>query len=166
MNVNAISVANHLIDKANEDNVELRQFGLMKRVYIVHGFCLAILNRSALDPRFDWVEAWDNGPVIPSVYHSFKYNKNHPIREKSCIANIKNGKYDIRIPSLEDADIKTVADAVWTAYLEFDDFRLVAQLHNDGTPWQLCYEKGKNNKIPDLYTKVFYKKAVENGRNP
>jgi len=168
MNVNAISIANHFVGLSERDNMELRQFGLMKRVYITHGFCLAIFNRSALDPRFDVVEAWKNGPVIPSVYHSFKHNGCDPITKKSIIVEMKDGKFDISTPTLEDKEVMSVIDAVWKRYEGYDDYKLIELLHRNGTPWSLCYEEGKNNPIPDSYTKYFYAKLikyVQNQRN-
>jgi uncharacterized phage-associated protein len=161
MNVNATAVANYFIDLAKEENTEIRQFGLMKRVYVAHGFTLALLDRSALDLRFDVVEAWKNGPVIPSVYHSFKYNGNNPITEKSLIVEVGRNKLDFTTPILEDEEIQSVAKAVWKRYSRMDDFELIKLLHKEGTPWALCYEEGKNNIIPDLYTKAYYKKLIE-----
>jgi uncharacterized phage-associated protein len=161
MEVNAIAVANYFIGLAGSENVEIRQFGLMKRVYITHGFCLALLDRSALDPRFDVVEAWKNGPVIPSVYHSFKYNGNNPIRVKSLIVEVGDNELDFKTPELEDNEIQSIAQAVWKRYLGMDDFELIKLLHKDGTPWSRCYEEGKNNRIDDLYTKAYYKKLIE-----
>jgi uncharacterized phage-associated protein len=162
MKINAIAAANYFVDLATQENYELRQFGLMKRVYITHGFCLAILNKSALDPRFDVVEAWKNGPVIPSVYHSFKHNRNNPIREKSVIAEWGSGKVEYSTPELTHnySDVKEIAVAVFEKYRGFSDAQMVELLHREGTPWALCYEEGKNNKIPDLYTKTFYEKVL------
>jgi uncharacterized phage-associated protein len=162
MNSNAISIANYFISLSKESKVPIMQFGLMKRVYITHGFCLAILNKSALDPRFDVVEAWKNGPVIPSVYHSFKHNGNNPIDGKSIIMDItKDGKFKEETPELEDEQIKTIARGVWQRYAEFSDIELIKLLHKPGTPWDLCYEEGRNNRIPDLYTKAYYKKLID-----
>ena len=53
MKDNALSVANYLIDLAKKENKNLTQLGLMKRVYIAHGFSLAINKESLLDNRFD-----------------------------------------------------------------------------------------------------------------
>ena len=162
MKTNALSLANYLIGVSKKHNVDLRQFGLMKRVYITHGFCLAIYNMSALDERFDVVEAWDNGPVIPSVYHTFKYNRDNPIKDEAVIADYK-GESDISyiVPELEDERIKKVADAVWKRYEGVPDFKLIRLTHAKGTPWSLCYEKGVNRIIPDSYTKTYYSKLVE-----
>jgi uncharacterized phage-associated protein len=163
MNTNAIAIANYFIALAREKNMEIRLLGLMKRVYITHGFCLAIFNRSALDSRFDVVEAWKLGPVIPSVYDSFKHFKNNPVTEEAV--TLTNSEYEYKIVKLEDEDVKGISDAVWIRYAGFSDSQLVELLHRKGTPWGLCYEKGKNNVIPDLYTKVYYKKLLEHGRN-
>lgn len=164
MKPNATSLANYFIDLAQKDEIEIRQLGLMKRVYITHGFCLAILDKPALDHRFDTVEAWKNGPCIPSIYHSFKYNKNNPITEKSSFIDWNNiEKCDITFvtPELEDEQIKQIANLVWERYKDFNDFQLVELTHKQGTPWSLCYVKDQNNEIPDIYTKTYYKKLVQ-----
>lgn len=162
MKTNAISVANHFIDLANKEKKALRQLGLMKRVYITHGFCLALFNTSILDERFDKVEAWKNGPVIPSVYHSFKHNQNNPIREKSVFMNMsqEENSMDFIVPELQDEMVQMVVESVWKRYEDYDDFELVGLTHKNGTPWQLCYVEGENRAIPDSYTKTYYKKFI------
>jgi uncharacterized phage-associated protein len=161
MILNAISVANYFVELANSKNVDLKQFGLMKRVYITHGFSLALLDRSILDSRFDVVEAWKNGPVIPSVYHSFKYNRNNPIREKSIILDYTGNEVKIKTPKLEDEEIILISNMVWKKYAGMGDEEIIEMLHRPGTPWALCYERERNNPIPDLYTKIFYRKVVD-----
>jgi uncharacterized phage-associated protein len=156
----ATSLANYFIDLSIKEGIDLRQFGLMKRVYLAHGFTLALFDRPAIDGRFDVVEAWKNGPVIPSVYHSFKHNGNKPITEKSPIAKFENGETILEYPRLNDKEVKDMADIVWERYKDFDDTKLINWLHRSGTPWALCYVEGRNNPIPDLYTKTFYKKLI------
>lgn len=58
MKTNALAVANYLVAYAKEQGKPLKLLGLMKRVYIIHGFSLAIYDKSILDERFDQVEAW------------------------------------------------------------------------------------------------------------
>jgi uncharacterized phage-associated protein len=161
MNINAIAVANFFIDIAQDEHVNIYQLGLMKRVYITHGFCLALYDQSILDSRYDVVEAWKNGPVIPSVYHSFKYNRDNPITEKAISLEINDESFKFSTPELEDEDIQEVAYAIWKRYLSMSDIDIVKLLHRKGTPWYLCYEEGKNNKIPDSYTRLYYKKQLD-----
>ena len=160
MKSNATAIANYFVDLAQRDNIKLKQLGLMKRVYITHGFYLAIFDRSALDERFDTVEAWKNGPVIPSVYHSFKYNRDNSITEKAIIVRVKKDTITFEEPVLENDTIKAIAEKVWKRYEGFNDFELVDLLHRPGTPWAFCYEEGKSNEIPDFYTKAYYKKVI------
>jgi uncharacterized phage-associated protein len=164
MKTNAIAIANYFIDLAKETNVNIYQMGLMKRVYITHGYCLAIFDHSALDPNYDVVQAWKNGPVIPSVYHSFKHNRNNPITEKSFFIDVKKESLDFVEPKLKNKDVQDVADFVWKGCFDMGDFEIVELLHQKGTPWALCYEEGKNNIIPDLYTKTYYKKQIKHER--
>ncbi|MDR0566669.1 MAG: DUF4065 domain-containing protein [Prevotellaceae bacterium] len=148
MNINAIAVANYFVGLANEKGVDLMQLGLMKRVYITHGFSLAILDKSALNPRFDVVEAWKNGPVIPSVYHSFKHNKNNPITEKSVVAEFMGGKIEYHTPELDESchDVKEVAEAVFEKYINFSDVQMIELLHRSGTPWIRSFDTLRASK--------------------
>ena len=113
-----------------------------------------------IDPLFDTVEAWKNGPVIPSVYYSFKHYNAMAIATKSSGKYYPYNELEVEIPTLKDMDIKDVADFVWGRYKNYSDIELVDMLHRKGTPWFLCYKEGKNNIIPDLYTKAFYKKLI------
>ena len=157
-------MANYFIEIAQKNDTPITQLGLMKRVYIAHGFCLAILDRSALDERFDRVEAWKYGPVIPSVYHSFKQYKEKPIKEKTVVMtwNEETRIPEFEVPELEDNDIKKVVDMVWNRYKGYTESDMVSLTHRKGTPWDLCYVPEMNAVIPDAYTKLFYKKLIAN----
>ena len=41
METNALSVANYFVELSKRDGVDLHLLGLVKRVYIAHGFSLA-----------------------------------------------------------------------------------------------------------------------------
>lgn len=157
MGANALSVANYFIDLAQRDKVPIHLLGLVKRVYIAHGLALAYRHRGLLDPRFDKVEAWKYGPVIPSVYHSFKQNRNNAITEK--VSNLvwgKNGEPQWETPQLTDKEDKEIVEAVWKRYINYTDNKLVTLLHRKGTPWFLCYVEGANVPIPDEVTASYY----------
>ena len=155
MKSEAIALANYFVDLAKRDNKPLRLWGLMKRVYITYGFYLALYDKSLLDPTVDRVEAWDKGPVITTVQEQFKYYKGD-ITGKASIGD--------ETPELTDNSVKAVADMVWKRYTGYTDQQLVDLLHREGTPLSLCYRKGANATIPDLYTKTYYLKIVENLR--
>ena len=165
MKTNALSVANYFIDLAKEEGEPIQLLGLVKRVYIAHGFALALLGHGLLDPRFDKVEAWKYGPVIPSVYHSFKQNKDKPITEKAVVLELdKNDQEIFPMPSLdkkENKDEIAVVKMVWERYKSFSGGELVSLTHEKGTPWQLCFKPGENIEIPDELTKAYYCRVVD-----
>jgi len=164
MRTNALSVANYLVDRSLSEKRPMTQLGLMKRVYAAHGFSLALINVSLLDPRFDEVQAWKYGPVIPSVYHSFKCFKDKPIDSKTIVVEWDGtSRREIyEEPKLTDMRAKAIVDMVWERYKDYSDTEMVDLMHKEGTPWALCYKEGMNNEIPDSYTRLYYSKFVDN----
>lgn len=163
MKNNGLSVANYFIDLAKRDSRELTQLGLMKRVYIAHGFSLAIRGESLLNDKFDRVEAWKYGPVIPSVYHSFKHFKANPITDKTIIGrwNSQKNEFVFETPSLEDKKAQSIVEMVWKRYSDFSDSDMVKLTHKSGTPWSVCYVENLNNEIPDDITRLYYSRIVK-----
>lgn len=158
----ALAVANYMLDLAKEEGKTLQPLKLMKLVYIAHGFMLALLGRSALNPRFDRVEAWQYGPVIPSVYHSFKsYGRDAITAPTTILVPRDNGRDAAsEIPRLEDEALKRACRAAYTQYSSFSSDTLVDMLHKEGTPWSRCYVQGANNLIPDSLTRSYYEGVI------
>ena len=138
MKTNALSVANYFIDLAQRNNIPITQLGLMKRVYIAYGFCLAMLDRSIFDERFDRVEAWKYGPVVPSVYHDYKNCGYSPI---TVVADDYSN-------SCFSGEQLTLLHDVYAEYGRFTGQALTFMTHNPGTPWSQCYMEGENKVIP------------------
>lgn len=163
MKDSALSVANYFLDLAEESGQHIKPLKMMKLVYIAHGFMLAMLDYSVLNPRFDKVEAWKYGPVIPSVYYSFKIYKDHDIDNKTDYMQVNDDKTVTFVtPTLEDDKAKAICRFVWNRYGKLNDSDLVTLLHRPGTPWRMVYEEGKNNPIPDSYTRAYYTKVTNN----
>ena len=163
MKDNALSVANYFIELAHREGKNLTQLGLMKRVYIAHGFSLAINHKSLLDNRFDRVEAWKYGPVIPSVYHSFKQYRANPITEETVIMEWDDKTFApvFKTPILQDASARKIVEMVWKRYFLMSDSELVTLTHKSGTPWDVCYIQGENKVIPDEITELYYRNIVD-----
>jgi len=166
MEESALSISNYFIEIAKIKGSEIKPLRLMKLVYIAHGYILASLDKSLLNPRFDKVEAWKYGPVIPSVYHSFKEYGNNPIKGKTVIfigEYASDGEIDIKTeePTLQDKQARKICDFVWKRYSRFTDWEIVDFLHKKQSPWGLVYEEGKNKEIPDLYTKLYFRKIIQ-----
>lgn len=167
MKNDAIAIANYFVDKANQDThapYPLTLLRLVKYVYISYGFAMAILDKIIIDKRFDTVQAWKYGPVIPSVYHSFKHNGNNPITCKSEIAKSESedGTLEFFTPEVTDENIRMILDFVWERYRNMSTSELIALLHREDTPWAFCYRAGKNVEIHDEITKIYYVSIVTN----
>ena len=161
MKDSALSVANYFVDKSLKETKALKPLKLMKLVYIAHGYMLAMLGYSVFNQRFDKVEAWKFGPVIPSVYHSFKQYGNKPVGGKTGSftgVRLEDGEciVDYVEPTLTDEDAKMICNFVWEKYGNYSDSTLVTMLHSPGTPWKDVYVEGQNNVIPDDLTKEYY----------
>ena len=163
MEVNALAGANYFVELSKRYEVPLRLLGLVKRVYIAHGFSLAITGRPLVDPRFDRIEAWKYGPVIPSVYHSFKHNKDKPIKEPAVIArwSASEAKEKFEVPKLTNEDDKRLVELIWKRYIQLSDGDLVSITHEPGTPWSMVYVEGENRVIPDERTRDYYEKVMD-----
>ena len=164
MQNDAIAIANYFVKKGNEDisAPDLTLLRLVKYVYIAYGFALSVLNKVIIDKRFDEVQAWKYGPVIPSVYHSFKHNRDQKITKECVILKSENdaGELHFETPEVEDERIKIILDFVWERYKGKTTPDLINILHAPGTPWAFCYRVGQNVEIPDKITKVYYDALV------
>lgn len=164
MQTDALAIANYFVKKSAETKptYTLDILRLVKYVYIAYGFALALLDKSIIDPRFDKVEAWKYGPVIPSVYHSFKHFGKSPITEETTILRQEDdGEISTETPKVKDDDIKLILDFVWERYDSMDNNKLIDLLHKDGSPWKWTYEEGKNKEIYEDLTKLYYKKVCD-----
>jgi len=171
METNALSVANEFvqlsIEDSDKDTKDLTLLKLVKLCYIAHGFSLANFNgHSLLNPNFDRVEAWKLGPVIPSVYHSFKHNLNNKITEKVKVIseekwNGTDDNIDTTTPQLYNINEKAIVKFVWNRYRKWTGSDLVQMLHSDGTPWKLTYVPNANVIIPDGLTQVYFEGLIK-----
>lgn len=67
----ALTVANCIIDYCNNKRRGISNLKLQKILYFVQAeFLISKLDHSAC--FYDRIEAWDFGPVVPSVYHEYK----------------------------------------------------------------------------------------------
>ena len=131
----SIDIANFFIDYNNHsiDNT-LTNLILHEFLYFAQGYCLALYNTPLFDED---IEAWKYGPVVPSVYQTYKYNK------KENISKIK-GNF-----SLDNYDSKTIELllAVINDYGKYSSSELINITHEKGSPWDSVYKENENNII-------------------
>ena len=67
----AIDVSRYVINYSNQHEYGISNLKLQKILYFIQAyFLMSTLNHTACFQ--DVIEAWDFGPVVPSVYHEFK----------------------------------------------------------------------------------------------
>ena len=70
-------VANTILKRAFEENVDVSPMKLQKLMYFVYKKYIQDTGAALFDEFF---EVWQNGPVLPTVYHEFKQYKKTPIK--------------------------------------------------------------------------------------
>lgn len=118
-------------------NWEITNLQLQKMLYIAQVFYLGKHEHHLFRAKF---EAWDYGPVAPSVYHEFKIFGNKPI-EKWAFPQFKE-----ECSPEENAFIKKIVDLL----VKLPSSTLVGLTHRNNTAWYNNYRPGaKDVEIPE-----------------
>lgn len=116
---------------------------LIKLVYIAHGY---MLGRHGTPLLHEAVEAWQYGPVVPSVYHAVKMFRSSPVTH---------------VPGAIEHDFsaseREIMEAVAEVYGKINAIQLSSATHKLGTPWRQTWEAfGKNAPISNDLIEAFY----------
>ena len=79
MEYSAKAIANYFLELAAKHGEKVTPLKIQKLVYIAHGWHLALYEKPLVYDEF--AEAWEYGPVFPSIYHEFKHFGGAPIAE-------------------------------------------------------------------------------------
>ena len=139
---NAIQVANWFVNRFHRDARRPTIMELIKLTYISHGWHLEIYNAPLFEDR---IEAWQFGPVIPSVYRAFK---SQGLDITSPIP---------RVPEITDDNVIRLLDQVYDIYGHFTGLQLSDLTHVPGGPWHVTMEVGGQfQRIPDSVIRPHY----------
>lgn len=148
-------VANFFIEYSKEFNHNgIHPMSLNKLVYIANGWYWALFNKPLINEP---IIAWKHGPIVPTVYYSFRYNGQHDDIEDGYIRESLDG-YDVVVNSQTIAFLEKLYDA----YREFTHTQLSTICHSKGTPWyNLSLEQNKkgfpkNFIIDDALIREYY----------
>ncbi|SFQ59112.1 Panacea domain-containing protein [Flavobacterium akiainvivens] len=147
---NPATIANYFIKKHQEDGT-LTPMKLIKLTYIAYGWYLALRDGKHLVSEKP--QAWDLGPVMPTLYHNLKKYGKEKVTEP-----IVENKAKSEVITDEDAYF---LDFIWERYGNYNGVKLSAITHTDGTPWTEVYPKGTNLEIPDDLIEKHYKGIME-----
>ncbi|MEM6268857.1 MAG: type II toxin-antitoxin system antitoxin SocA domain-containing protein [Bacteroidota bacterium] len=131
----ATTIGNFFIEAGIQEERMITPMQVVKLVYIAHGWFLAFTGKSLID---EGIQAWMYGPVVSSVYHTFKrYGRQE-------INNLELGHRKLlnEWGSLQEhEDIKQFLQIVWEKYGGFTGVELSSLTHQTGTPWYIVWEE-------------------------
>ncbi len=131
----AVAIANYFLELAKKEHKDIDPLKLQKLVFIAHGWHLGIHEAPLVKER---VEAWEWGPVIPSVYHAFKHFGRRPVTEPGEDAEWNPlGSIEPIVPKVEESDRKTTdfLSEVWKIYGKYSGIQLSNLTHEKESPW-------------------------------
>jgi uncharacterized phage-associated protein len=131
----AIAVANEFLRITRVNHASLDQMKLQKLVFYAHGWHLGLQRFPLLDEE---VEAWQYGPVIPSIYQAFKQYGTAPITASASDINAEGRLYEPRLPVGYD---RLLAEKIWEEYGQYSAIQLSKMTHRPGTPWEKTWNR-------------------------
>lgn len=159
----ALGVANSFLDLAKRDKKKITPLAIQKLVYIAHGWYLAVEDEELVDDEF--AEAWQYGPVFPSLYHEFSEFGRDPITRKaqdSCYNPIQEKwEYWVAQGPTKGSDYDFICE-VWELYKNYSPVELSSLTHEEGSPWSQTADRGqvKNANIKTDVIKNYYKNLL------
>jgi uncharacterized phage-associated protein len=128
----AIDVANSVIKHFNNESKAITNLLLLKILYYLQA---DYLRKNEQEPLFsDEIEMWGYGPVVPSVYHSFKENGMGPINKTYSYIEEKDGGWQlidadqVDLNKADKEEIFKLSDEIWKHYHK-NPFELVEKTH-------------------------------------
>jgi len=148
------AIANYFLKRSKETGVDLSPMKLQKLVYFAHGWNLGLTGEPLVHEQ---VEAWQYGPVIPSLYYEFKGYGNRPIRRLAQEMGMKPEEgiisFRTETPDLhrEEGDeekldwTNALLEKIWKVFSPSSAVKLSNMTHLPGTPWEQVVKQHNGN---------------------
>jgi uncharacterized phage-associated protein len=155
MTYSALVIAYAFVRRGIDESNPVTQMQLQKMVYFAHGYHYARYGEALINEP---IQAWEYGPVIPSIYHSYKFYGSSPI---ITVDKIIDRPSDIDLLGLS-ASAKDAIDYTWKATSKLSAFHLSSWSHKDGSPWANVYQEGirnipiDNNEIRNYFKALIF----------
>ena len=121
-------IAKWFLAKSLEDGELISPLRMQKLVYYAYSWTLAIHKIRLFEER---LQAWPNGPVVPSLYRELKKYKANPISE-DYLGGDSLEQIDARMGLSKD--MRRTLDEVYNRYMSKTAFELVVLTHSE-LPW-------------------------------
>ena len=151
----AREIANKILHLAKESDISLTSMQLLKLVYLAHGWSLVMLDDAIVR---NTPQAWQYGPVYPTIYKSVKKSGSRPITD--MIADNVTG--EIYFPKDISKQRVRFIETILTSYGRKRAFDLSSITHKEGTPWYRTYhEIGQYQDIPIDFMREHFNQLAE-----
>ncbi|WP_310532344.1 type II toxin-antitoxin system antitoxin SocA domain-containing protein [Novosphingobium sp.] len=154
MPYSAAKIANQMLGLARDKGEEITPLKLLKLVYIAHGWSFPYLHEPLLaEPA----QAWQYGPVVPSLYRAVSKFRAGPITEFVP---------DTDPQALSEPAIALI-QSVYETYSGYSGTQLSNMTHMPNTPWSEAWNShGKNAIIPNDRIAAHYQNLLETRGQP
>lgn len=143
----ASDVAKFFLSRVDAEENDISNLKLQKLCYYAQGLVSSMRGNALFS---DALHAWDHGPVVESLYHEYKENKNQPI---PVVENFEVSKI------FDAADAKALED-IHSYYGQFSAWRLRSMTHEE-RPWQDAYNESQGSEIKIQSLIDFFRPQVE-----
>jgi len=149
-NIKPIDVANFFLSAMDEEAGDLiSNLKMQKLVYYAQGIHLAMFGKKLFNED---IEAWEHGPVVPSLYHEFK-----KFGKGAIEPNFEN--FDINIFTKEQQEM---LKEVYQTFGQFSAWVLRNMTHEE-KPWVETTKNGTilGGKIDEKLMEEYFKTLLE-----
>ncbi len=134
------AIANMILEEGHRLGRPVSNVALQKLLYFAHGLFLIEHKAPLVDGFF---EAWQYGPVHPTVYHCFKSAGDQPISFRAVSVDALTGERKL-IPSPSLPEITEVITRVMLQFGRLTPGRLIDLSHAKRAPWHFVVENSRN----------------------
>lgn len=154
MEYSSFDIAKKFLEFSKEDNRSVDPMKLLKLVYIAHGWYLGFNSVPLIS---DEIQAWQYGPVIPSLYHVIKRFSTNAVDPELI---------DLYSEREVDHETAEFLRSIWNVYGKMNAIELSARTHETGTAWANTYTGAyhvimSNEAIESHYKDLIHKKIKD-----
>lgn len=128
--VSPSDIAKYFLLKTTEDGELISPLKMQKLVYYAYVWCLVNTGEKIFDEQ---IEAWANGPVVPSLYQELKKYGSAPINAMEYTGIQSSEQGDAFIKQFETTILQCLSE-VYNKYQTMTAFELVLATHSE-QPW-------------------------------
>lgn len=141
------AVANYFISAAQKSGTNINLMRLQEFMYYAQGWHLAVTESPAFN---EYIEAWEYGPVITSLYYPLRHlgleNIVDPLVTKDYLTK---ASYIESVPR-KDQNTLDILDRVYQMYNQYPTVQLANMSHNQDGPWAITL----HNAGPILHKQI------------